>query len=182
MENFEQEELEKAREKELEAAREKELKELEAAREKERKKLEKMQQLEQLQQKKKAIELDRIRAKEESERVERENKEELDRIELAARKAAMSTDDDDDEDYDPFKPPEQFTRLSMLLLERITAGFDALLDYINANDLRNDFDDFIDYFRFRTWFRRYLKEHWCVNDRDRRTNNHIEYIQNHGLF
>lgn len=70
-----------------------------------------------------------------------------------------------------------FTRLSLLPLNRIMQGFDSLLDYINENELRDDFRDFVEYFR-RTWLVRYPINSWCVSARDRRTNNNLEGYNN----
>jgi MULE transposase domain len=66
-----------------------------------------------------------------------------------------------------------FMRLSLLPLPRVDAGFEAMLGFIEDNGLSNDFGEFINYFR-RTWFGRYPKETWCVSDRERRSNNHLE--------
>lgn len=66
-----------------------------------------------------------------------------------------------------------FIRLGLLPLERVDAGFNAVLHFISSNKLEDDFQDFADYFR-RTWFGRYPKEDWCVSDREKRTNNHLE--------
>jgi hypothetical protein len=67
-----------------------------------------------------------------------------------------------------------FMRLSLLPIDRVDAGFRMLIDYINVTPpLLNHFRDFIVYFQ-NTWFNRYPKEEWCVSDRNRRTNNHME--------
>lgn len=70
-----------------------------------------------------------------------------------------------------------FMRISFLPLDRIDAGYAAILDFINANNLNNIFERFIDYFH-NTWLVRYPREDWCVSERNRRTNNNLEGYNN----
>lgn len=68
-------------------------------------------------------------------------------------------------------------RLSLLPLLQIDAGFEALLNFMQENEVLDDFAEFLNYFR-RTWFNRYEKSTWCVSERDRRTNNNLEGYNN----
>jgi hypothetical protein len=70
-----------------------------------------------------------------------------------------------------------FMRLSFLPLDRINIGFDAIINYINSQDLAVDYAEFISYFK-KTWFKRYPKEQWEVSGRLRRTNNNVEGYNN----
>lgn len=72
-----------------------------------------------------------------------------------------------------------FMRLSLLPLNCLTAGYNALLGHLHTLEAEvddfdaSDFDEFIDYFD-RVWLNRFAPETWCVSDRDRRTNNNVE--------
>lgn len=70
-----------------------------------------------------------------------------------------------------------FMRLALLPLDRVDAGFSAILQFIQINDPENDFVGYVDYFR-RTWLGRFPKETWNVSDRERRTNNNLEGYNN----
>jgi hypothetical protein len=70
-----------------------------------------------------------------------------------------------------------FMRLSLLPLNRIDKGFQAIIHYIRTKKLTKAFQPFVDYFR-STWFVRFKKETWCMSDRNRRTNNNLEGYNN----
>lgn len=71
-----------------------------------------------------------------------------------------------------------FFRISLLPIERLKVGFEALLDHIQERgddeDFNpDDFDGLIDYY-YNTWLVRFDPATWCVSQRDRRTNNNVE--------
>jgi hypothetical protein len=66
-----------------------------------------------------------------------------------------------------------FMRLSLLPICSVGSGFDGLIGFIEQNNLRDDFGEFIEYFE-NTWFNRYPVNTWCVSERYRRSNNHLE--------
>lgn len=70
-----------------------------------------------------------------------------------------------------------FMRLSLLPKAKIDNGHAAIINFIQETDLFEDFEEFIEYFH-STWMVRYSKDSWCVSDRDRRTNNHVEGYNN----
>jgi hypothetical protein len=72
---------------------------------------------------------------------------------------------------------KMFMRLSLLPLDRVDAGFEAILQFIRLQSLMVDFKEFIAYFR-HTWFGLFKKETWVVSDADRRTNNDCEGYNN----
>lgn len=70
-----------------------------------------------------------------------------------------------------------FKRLSLLPVNKVEIGFNALIDFITESNLEDDFIAFVQYFKF-TWFTLFPKEDWCVGDREIRTNNHLEGYNN----
>jgi MULE transposase domain len=66
-----------------------------------------------------------------------------------------------------------FMRLSLLPICNVGVGFDGLIGFIEQNNLRDDFGEFIEYFE-NTWFNRYPVNTWCLSERYRRSNNHLE--------
>ena len=67
-----------------------------------------------------------------------------------------------------------FMRLSLLPLEMVENGINALINFIETDTaLVNDFELFIDYFQ-RTWMQRYPIAEWCVSECRYRTNNSLE--------
>jgi hypothetical protein len=71
-----------------------------------------------------------------------------------------------------------FMRLSLLPIDKIVTGLDALIEHINSSsELANDFSLFIEYFK-RTWMKIFPPQEWCVNGLTRRTNNNLEGYNN----
>lgn len=78
-----------------------------------------------------------------------------------------------------------YMALSLLPLNRIAAGIDAIETYVPTPpplpappiNLAADFAGFRAYFN-DTWMNRYPQEDWCVSDRNRRTNNNLEGYNN----
>lgn len=67
-----------------------------------------------------------------------------------------------------------FMRLSLLPIDRLERGYNALKEYIaSQNDLSQDYCEFIAYFE-RTWLKRFPPQEWCVSHARFRTNNHTE--------
>lgn len=66
-----------------------------------------------------------------------------------------------------------FKRLALLPLPRIDIGLEKCKEFLQINNLLASFLPFVDYFE-STWIRRYPKDRWCVSERGRRTNNHVE--------
>lgn len=64
-------------------------------------------------------------------------------------------------------------RLSLLPLNRVNAGLVALDNYLREEEIADDFEIFMQYF-YHTWMQLFPSDCWCVSDRDRRTNNHLE--------
>ncbi|KAG5682152.1 hypothetical protein PVAND_011524 [Polypedilum vanderplanki] len=72
-----------------------------------------------------------------------------------------------------------FMRLSLLPRDRVPTGLIGLLEHINQSPaISQDFCSFVEYFQ-RTWVRRFPIEEWCVSERIRRTNNHLEGYNNY---
>lgn len=67
-----------------------------------------------------------------------------------------------------------FMRLSLLPIDRLMAGFDALKEYIESKpQIASDYEEFMLYFH-RTWIIRFSPTEWCVGNQVFRTNNNIE--------
>lgn len=65
-------------------------------------------------------------------------------------------------------------RISLLPVERLMEGIEAVGDYIIENNLWNDFEAFLEYYD-RTWVDgNFPPEQWCVGHRVNRTNNFLE--------
>lgn len=71
-----------------------------------------------------------------------------------------------------------FMRLSLLPIDRIERGFEAIMTFMTENGIEDDFERFVSYFK-NTWFIRFPKKTWCVGDRVRRTNNELEGYNNY---
>ncbi len=70
-----------------------------------------------------------------------------------------------------------FMRLSLLPLDRVIVGLNAILNFITDNELDDDFAEFVQYFR-NVWQQRYQIQTWCVSGRLHRTNNFLEGYNN----
>lgn len=73
-----------------------------------------------------------------------------------------------------------FQKLPLLPIDQIDAGLNLLKKKINTDkNLAHDFEEFVLYFQ-KTWLNHYVKGDWCVSNKPRRTNNHVEGM-NHQL-
>lgn len=68
---------------------------------------------------------------------------------------------------------KMFMRLSLLPLESVAEGLDALKAFLVEKGVIADFQRFLNYFE-RVWLRHYEPRTWCVSARKRRTNCNIE--------
>lgn len=73
-----------------------------------------------------------------------------------------------------YRTLKMFMRLSLLPIDKIDAGLEALISHIRLHRALNaDFQRFLTYFN-STWMCLYTKEDWCTSALMRRTNNNIE--------
>lgn len=68
-------------------------------------------------------------------------------------------------------------RLSLLPIELIDEGLDAIKAFIESHRLTDNFSDYMDYFE-RTWMKSYKPKDWCVCERVHRTNCNTEGYNN----